>query len=136
VPRLIGQSVEEASELLQRRGFDFELVGDADTVTWQLPVANAFVASGTRVTLYLGAETPRDRGDIATVPDLSGMSYPRARAALEERGLFIRTVGVPKSDNSAIVSIQSVAAGLQTSYGTIVEVTLIDRASMDMQLET
>jgi len=136
VPRLIGRSVEEASELLERHGFDFDLVGESDTVTWQLPVSNALVASGTRVTLYLGAETPRDREELVTVPDLSGMPYPRAREALEQRGLFIRTVGVPKSDSRAIVSIQSVAAGLQTSYGTIVEVTLIDRESTEMQLET
>jgi len=135
VPRANARSVEYAMEVLERAGFEFEIVGDGDTVTSQLPMPHAVVASGTRVTVYAGVESPRDQEQWVTVPDLFGRSYASAMAALENAGLFIRTVGVTRSDANAVVSVQSIAAGSQTLYGSVVEVTLIDRASTEIQLQ-
>ena len=128
VPRLTSRSVEEAKELLAAQGFEFVVVGEGATVTDQRPFAHRDVVSGTRVMIYAGEEPPKEAVEM---PDLSGKSYAAAKQALENRGLFIRTTGAPKSDGNATVSIQSVQAGTDTSYGTVVEVTLIDRDAVE-----
>ena len=128
MPRVAGRSVANAIELLTEQGFEVTVIGDGETVSAQLPVANAYVASGTAVFLYAGEEAPRD---TVTAPPLLGMSYAAARQALESRGLFIRTTGAPRSDERVRVSIQSIPAGTETTYGSVVEVTLIDSAAAE-----
>jgi len=123
VPRLTGRSIDEAIEKLTSQGYDYQIVGDGDLVTAQLPRANAFVSYGTKVTLYADEEVPRNQ---VTVPQLSGMSYTQARQILDGRGLFIRTGGAPKSDSYAVVSVQSIEPGREAQFGSIVEVTLIN----------
>ena len=124
VPRIAGRSVQDAVLHLSNQGFESTMIGNGENVTGQLPAPNAHVASGTIVTLYAGEEVPRE---LVTVPNLSGMSYEGARRALENRGMFIRTTGIPKSDRNAVVSVQSISAGREITYGSVIEVTLIDR---------
>jgi len=123
VPRITGWTVEEAIAILEEQGLRYTVVGDGNTVTSQLPARNAFVASGTKVIIYAGAEIPTHP---VTVPNLSGMTYSQARQALENVGLFIRTGGAPKSDSNAHVSVQSIAPFKEVQYGSIVEITLIN----------
>ncbi|MCL2125290.1 MAG: penicillin-binding transpeptidase domain-containing protein [Oscillospiraceae bacterium] len=124
VPKLAGRSLEDAKELLEGLGFDYRIVGDSDSVTAQYPAPNAYVASGTTIAIYAGGDVPKE---MVTVPHLSGMSYSAAKQALEELGLFIRTTGALRSDARAAVSVQSIAADEETAYGSIVEVTLINK---------
>ena len=123
LPKITNKSVEEATELLQEMGFEVKVIGDGDTVTGQLPAQNAHIASGVTVKIYAGEETP---SETVVVPQLSAKTYSSAKQALEERGLFIRTAGAPKSDKKVVVSVQSIPAGQEISYGSVVEVTLID----------
>ena len=123
-PRVSGKSVEEAQELLGEQGFNSKVVGDGANVTGQFPAPNAYVASGTTVILYAGADPPTGQ---ATVPHLSGLSYNEAKQELESCGMFIRTTGAPKSDSRAEVSVQSVSPGERTAYGSVIEVTLINK---------
>ena len=127
--RLTGRSVEEAKELLASQGFEFTVAGDGDIVTGQLPATNALISSGSKVRIFAGEDAPHEP---VTVPGLSGLSYGSAKQTLESRGLFIRTAGVPKSDGSALVSVQSVPAGSEVAYGSIVEITLIDKDIIEM----
>jgi len=129
VPR-VPERLEDAINLLQRQGFEYTIIGDGDNVTGQLPAPNAHVSSGTVVTVYSGEELPRV--DVV-VPNLSGMSYSGAKRALENRGLFIRTTGAPKSDSKTQVSVQSIQAGREVLYGSVVEVTLIDRDIIELR---
>jgi len=124
VPRITGNTVEEASAELLSLGFEYIVIGDEEIVTGQLPAVNAFIASGSTIMIFAGEEVPRE--DVR-VPNLSGMSAEIALRTLENRGLFIRNTGVPRSDSRAAVSVQSFAAGREIAYGSIVEVTLIDR---------
>ena len=124
VPRITGRNVEHAKTMLTGLGFEVRVVGDGETVTGQLPAPNAHVSSGTTVVIY--ADEDVDRG-IVTVPQLSGMPYATAKQTLESRGMFIRATGAPKSDSKVRVSVQSIQAGSETAYGSVVEVTLIDR---------
>jgi stage V sporulation protein D (sporulation-specific penicillin-binding protein) len=128
VPRLTGKSVADAKALLGSLGFRGVVVGDGDTVTGQLPAPNAYVTSGTRVLVYAGQGTPKL---TAVVPDLSGMAYVAAKQALEGDGMFIRTSGALKTDSKAKVSVQSIAPGVEVVYGTVVEVTLIDKDAVE-----
>ena len=128
MPRIVGRSVEDAAETLSGMGFECVVVGSGDVVTAQLPMPNAQVASGTTAVIYAGGDVPRES---VTVPQLSGLSYASAKQALESRGMFIRTAGAPKSDSRVAVSVQSIPAGTETPYGSVVEVTLIDSAASE-----
>ena len=125
VPRLVSKNVADALASLADQGLEYKIVGEGDTVTGQLPSANAQVAVGTKVILYVGEETPQD---AVTVPDLRGMSYEKAKAALEERGLFIRSNGASRTMGGVSVSKQSVPVNEFAAYGTVIEVTLIDKS--------
>jgi stage V sporulation protein D (sporulation-specific penicillin-binding protein) len=131
VPRITGRSVDDAISHLEGLGFEHRIVGDGETATAQLPAPNAHVASGTLVIIYAGGEVPREH---VTVPQLSGLRYSEARKELENRGLFIRTAGAPKSDSKVLVSVQSIHAGREAAYGSIVEVTLIDREVVEQRV--
>ena len=128
MPRVTGRSVENAAEVLSGLGFECKIVGDGASVTAQLPLQNAHVASGTTAVIYAGEEAPRE---AVVVPQLNGMSYSDAQHTLELRGLFIRTTGASKSDGRVTVSVQSIPAGTETAYGSVVEVTLIDTAAAE-----
>ena len=131
VPRIIGLSTERAAELLVENGFNYTIVGDGNAVTAQLPARNAFIASGSTVIIYAGDEPPREQ---VSVPYVGGMTYSEARQALEYRGLFIRTTGVIRSDPNALVSVQSIPAGRDAMFGSIVEVTLINSQIVELRV--
>jgi stage V sporulation protein D (sporulation-specific penicillin-binding protein) len=112
VPNVVSDPVESARSELEEQGFSVRIVGDGDTVTDQLPAANAIVASGTEVILYAGTSKPTD---TVTVPDLYGLSYTNAKKKLESLGLYIQTAGALPSASDVIVSKQSVEAGTSVS---------------------
>jgi len=131
VPRVTGWSLEEAVSILEEQGYEYTIIGEGDVITSQLPARNAYVASGTKVIMYAGAEVPRHP---VVIPHLSGLTYSQARQALEERGLFIRTGGAPKTDKNVAVSVQSIPAGREASFGSIVEVTLINAQIVEQRI--
>jgi len=132
VPRIMGRSPEEAIASLESQGFTYNIIGEGSIVTGQLPVPNSYVASGTEVMIYVDEEIPRNQVDV---PHLSGLNYNQARDLLASRGLFIRTTGAPKSDSKALVSVQSISAGRDVQFGSIVEVTLIDADAAERRLD-
>jgi len=129
VPRITGWSVEDASGILKDQGYEYKIVGEGNIITAQLPARNAFVASGTKVIMFADSEVPKHP---VTVPHLSGLTYSQARQALEERGLFIRTGGAPKTDKNVLVSVQSILPGREVQYGSIVEVTLLNEKIVEL----
>jgi len=131
VPRVTGMRLDDAISELEKFGHEFTVVGEGSKVTAQLPSRNANVASGSRVIVYADAEIPRMP---VTVPNLSELTYAQAKQALEDRGLFIRTGGASKSDPNALVSVQSIPAGREVLYGSIVEVTLINTAIVEQRM--
>jgi len=123
VPRLTGHNVEYAIQTLTRSGFNYEVIGSGDLVTAQLPARNAFISSGSTVIIYAGGEVSRDPVEV---PNLTGLTYRQAKTALENQGLFIRTVGASRSDPNAFVSLQSIPSGREALPGATIEVTLIN----------
>jgi stage V sporulation protein D (sporulation-specific penicillin-binding protein) len=124
VPRLTPLSISEAEEMLTSQGLGFTVVGGGDEVTGQAPAANSIVSPGTTVILYTGQPISREPVEV---PSLTRLSFDNAIRMLENRGLFIRTTGLLRTDPRAEVSVQSVNAGEYAPFGSVIEVTLIDR---------
>ena len=122
-PRVVERYVSGAIGVLRSHGLRYTIIGDGNSITAQFPTAPALVAPGTTVILYAGVDTPNE---LVAVPNLSGMTFEGARNTLENNGLFIRTTGIPHSDVRARVSVQSVPAGRDVAFGSVIEVTLID----------
>ena len=131
VPRYRWMGVDAAIEALTEKGFDYLVIGNGDTVTNQFPAQNLFVASGTTIKLYAGEDAPADV--LVTVPQLKNLSFKAAKQMLESAGLFIRTTGAPKSDSKVRVSVQSIPSGTNVPFGSIVEVTLIDKDIIELR---
>jgi len=131
VPRVAGWSVAEAIAVLEEQDYEYVVIGEGDTVTAQLPARNANVAAGTKVFMYTDSEVPQTP---VVVPSLSGMTYQQARQELETRGLFIRTGGAPKSDLNALVTAQSITAGREVQFGSIVEITLVNSKIVEQRM--
>ena len=130
MPRITDKDVEDAQVLLECLGFEYTVVGDGERVIRQYPAPNAHIASGSTVIIYACDKIPQE---TVTVPQLFGMSYSTAKKTLESRGLFIRTTGAPKSDKKVVVSVQTIPEGEETSYGSVVEVTLIDKDVIELR---
>ncbi len=127
VPRFIGASVAEARENAESLGLEVRVVGDGDTVTAQLPSSSAEIATGSQIILYADAER---NSELVEVPNIIGYTVDEARESLREAGLFMKTSGAPTTSSGVVVSIQSIAGGETTAYGTIIEVTLVDKNNL------
>ncbi|MBQ7459798.1 MAG: PASTA domain-containing protein [Oscillospiraceae bacterium] len=127
VPRVIGDGVDDARAKLEAKGFTVQLMGEGTEITAQLPAPNVKIADGSKVIIYAG-ETPR--GGTVLVPELHGLTAKQARQKLQNAGLFLETSGaLPKSSN-IVVQQQSVAAGEELEYGSVVKVILADKTSL------
>ena len=127
VPLLSGLGLEEALAALEEAGLAGRSVGDGETVTAQIPAAEAVVAAGSEVLLYCGAE-PETSG--VTMPSLAGLTYAEARSVMAEQGLYICDDSTMLPGDSVTVVKQGIAAGDMVAPGTVVEVTLSDSGNL------
>ena len=130
IPRVMGRSLADAKAQLEGQGYEYMIVGDGGTVRGQLPMPNAHVTSGTMITLYTEQDIPRDS---VTIPSLAGMTYSEAEETLKREGIYIRTTGASRSDPRVVVSVQSMPPNSIATYGSVVEVTLIDREIIELR---
>ena len=84
----------------------------------------ASIAAGTEIILYFDAEISPD---TEPMPDLTGMSYEKARDTLSYYGLYLTTHSRRVDSEQQTVGRQSFTPGTMLRHGTVVEVTLIDR---------
>jgi len=123
VPYVRRRAVEEAVSTLEAEGFSVRVQGEGDRVVDQMPMGGTVVSIGTQVVLYLDSERSED---TVTVPDVRGMRYEEARAAIEARGLYVRRSGSALNHSNVLVYTQSREPAEVVRRGTIVEITLID----------
>ncbi len=120
MPKVTGMSLSDAENALKKKNLKFRTIGEGDTVSRQVPAASASIPGGSTVILYLGDAAPEES---AAVPDVTGMTYEGARAALEKAGFFMRASGVSTYyGNSTTAERQSVAGGDVAAIGTVVDV--------------
>ncbi len=128
-----GQTVAEATELLENLGLRVEIVGDKNAdaiVVSQSPSVGSYVETWNgngRVILFTGDQKAEKN---VAVPDLTGMNANRANATLIGLGLNVRLRGSSASMSGAnsSVSAQSIAAGTLVARGTVVTLTFGDEA--------
>jgi len=117
----VGASVENTVTDVSWRGFIYEILGNGDTITAQVPAAGSQIAKGEgRLVLYTGDQVPVEN---ITVPDLTGMTAYNANQALINAGLNTSFVGSLNGSTATVIS-QSPAGGTSVSKGTVVEITL------------
>ena len=130
IPHLVGKTPEEARTALNNLGLNVRLSGEGAVVTDQMPTAGSSVPKGSSTVLYLGEEKPETTVEM---PDLSGMTYDEAKAALEKVGLYLEATGTGESGK---VFSQSVNAGTVLDVGTAVEVKFTDDTAPDNGVTT
>lgn len=127
VPTLKGMSYDEATVALSDAGFTMRTVGEGDSVSAQMPAAGAVIAAGSEIVVYFG-EQPDDF--TVTVPELSGLSYTEARAALAQNDLFLCEDSGMLFGDGVVVVRQSIAQGSEVERGSVVAVTLSDSGNL------
>ncbi len=117
----VGATVENALADLEWRDFDYEIIGNGDTVTAQIPEAGRAISSDTGLLLlYTGEETPQA---TVQVPDLMGMNAYNANNAAIAVGLNVTFTGSTNGTEATVIR-QSPEAGTFVTRGTIVEIEL------------
>ena len=114
--------LESAIDAIEEKGLRYEVIGNGDVVTDQLPKAGTTIekVSGT-IVLYAG----EDPEDTVTVPDLTGMVAAKANQILVNLDLNIALEGNESylSGTGYKVIAQSVAPGDKVAPGTVITVT-------------
>lgn len=124
VPKLTGKTVDEVGDLLDNYGLTFRVEGEGDTVVSQLPRAQSEIAAGSEIIVYTDDSESADR--TVPVPNIAGLSVSQAKSVLAEYGLYLHTTGASVTNESAVVSKQSVEYGTEVKYGSVIEATLVD----------
>ena len=124
MPMTTGKELSKAVELIKDAGLRYRTIGSGDVVTDQLPAAGSSIAYDSQIILYLGADIS---SDTETMPDLTGMSYEKARDTLSYYGIYITTHSNVTDPSLQTVSSQSLPSGAGLEHGCIIEVTLIDQ---------
>ena len=128
VEDMSGMTLEEATALLKTRGLRWEVSGEGETVTGQIPGAGNSLSADSQVMLYLG-ESPEQQ--TVTVPDFTAMTRQQAADAAGLLGLNILPVGNPEISPQVKVLTQSVEAGSQVPKGITIELCFGDTDTRD-----
>lgn len=130
IPYLVGESAEEAQSILNGLGLNVRFSGEGPVVTDQMPTAGSTVPRSSSTVLYLGQEKP---SGTVEMPDLSGMTYAEAEAALTQAGLYLNATGTGETGR---VFSQGVAPGEEVEVGASVEVHFTDDITSDAGLDS
>ncbi len=117
-PGVIGKDPDTAEDILEEAGFTVRVIGDGGTVVSQSPAGGQTIPQGGVVAIYT---TDDDEEKLTvTVPDLSGLGVSGVKKYAASEGVNVRISG---NSGSGVVSYdQSVEAGAETEYGTIITV--------------
>ena len=132
VARYIGLSVQDAKAKLDALGLRAEVVGNGETVTGQMPARGSAVAKENgRVILYTDNADPESK--MVRVPEVLGMTAAQANTKIVNAGLNIEIKGAQNYDKGvgAIVTSQSLLAGTEVPYGSVVTVEVMHLDTTD-----
>ena len=127
-PNMVGSSVSDAKELLDKEGFEVKTVGNGDTVLSQMPAYNQSMPQNGIIVLYTEADAERL---TATVPDLTQMSVSQANKYALSSGLNIRISGNALNTGELISYDQSIDAGEEVEYGKTITVYFKSNTGVD-----
>lgn len=128
VPDLSGMTAEDAAAALKEKNLTYRAQGAGDTVTGQVPGADAVIPGGSEIILYFGA--PQEVSTV-TVPDVTGKSAQEANEILTGAGLYMKVIGATGTEGTIVAASQSPPAGETVESGTVVEVEFSDLSAQD-----
>ena len=121
----VGAATSVAENALKNKGLRYEIVGNGEYVTSQLPASGSKISGGSgKIILYTGGETAKA---TVTVPDLVGKTAETANKLLIDSGLNIcieGTINYNEGEGATVVS-QSPPAGTVLAPGEVVTVRFI-----------
>ena len=132
VPNIVGQTLEEAQQLIEDRGLvmgtpdeqETDNPDEVGTVLSQDPAFNELVDEGSTVTPTIGVAP-----DTVAVPaDLVGMTEQEARAALQAAGLTVGTVSQEENDDAEPGEVLDTDpdSGQEVAVGTAVNLVVAE----------
>ncbi|MBE7033513.1 MAG: PASTA domain-containing protein [Ruminococcaceae bacterium] len=126
VPNVTGLTVQEALVKLDEIGLKINPKGNGETVTKQIPEAGTKLHKGSVVITYTQEEETKE---TAIVPDVIGMNYQNAKAAIENAGLIMELDGANsgKIPDDYIAVSQSPVAGGEVAEKTKTYVKFVKR---------
>ncbi len=120
---LSGMTAKEAQTWLKEQSLGYQIIGQGETVTGQIPAAGKTVSGGSEVLLYFG-EPPAE--ELVEVPDFTGMNREDASVAAGKLGLYILVAGNTSLDTAVTAAAQSIPAGTKVCIGTTIKIEFID----------
>ena len=127
VPNIVGMTVKEALQKLDAIGLKINPKGNAEKIGSQVPEAGTKLHKGSVVIAYTQAE---EKKGTAIVPEVVGMNYQNAKAAIENVKLVLKLDASNAADASSadyIAVTQSPAAKSEVAEGTSVYVKFVKR---------
>ena len=128
VPDLVNMTAEEAGAALKEKNLTYRAQGTGETVTGQVPGADAVIPGGSEIILYFG-EVQQETS--VTVPDVTGKTAQEANSLLTGAGLYMKVIGATGNEGTIVASSQSPQAGETVNSGTVVEVEFSDLSARD-----
>ncbi|MBQ6825402.1 MAG: PASTA domain-containing protein [Clostridia bacterium] len=126
VPDTANNTLEDAKNKIKAAKLEYQIVGNGDKVTRQLPEAGNKVLTGGVVILYT-----EDSGEkTATVPEFVGLTATEVNRLAAKSGINIEFSGNISSAGLKAYK-QSINAGSSVEAGTIVTVYFIDDTVVD-----
>ncbi len=123
----VGSDRASATAYLDSMGVKYELIGDGDTVTSQIPESGTKVLkSSAKVLLYFGNATSDPN---VTVPNLVGSTAQAASQVLANMGLNVSFTGTQSA--GALVTAQSFGEGTSVQPGTVIVLSLMHTDGTD-----
>jgi stage V sporulation protein D (sporulation-specific penicillin-binding protein) len=120
VPKVEDYTLNDAIQLLEDKGLSYRTVGSGSVVTGQIPAVGSSIPSGSQVILYLDSAVPTDQVEV---PNVTGMTYDRAKETLAAQGLYMKATGVSTYYTaSTLATGQSVDPGVLVDRGQVIEV--------------
>lgn len=113
LPELEGRTVEEATEMLNDAGYNYEIIGDGSLVNRTMPVGGSYVSKGSFVYLYVESQ----EGDsLELVPNVTGLTGEEAEKILTEAGFNV--VLTKKTESGATVDTTTTTEDLSAMVVT------------------
>jgi len=128
VEDMAGLSANEAQAQLKTLGFTAQIIGDAETVTSQIPAAGTAIPYGSEVLLYFGEENVPQP---VQVPDFTGLTRQQASDTAGKLGLYIQVTGNTGLEPTVTVCAQSAPKNTLVAPGTTIRLTFADTRVRD-----
>ena len=117
----VGSTVEDAQSDLSWRQLKYEIIGDGDKITSQIPKGGSTIAKDSgKLLLYTGDAEPKSS---VTVPDVVGKTAEAANRNIINLGLNIKIDGAAGGTGATVIS-QTPSAGEVVPVGTVVTIEL------------